>query len=107
ATVMPTLSKVRPRPAFSRLCSRRAASRDGAPRWSSWLVTRSKRAIARSTLSVTSVTGSGPCLDRRERRTAAAAKLRLVHAFCAGDITFRLFDLLAERIDGLLHVAER
>jgi len=54
-TVAATFHKVRPRPAFSRCRSRRAASRLGPSRSSSWRVTRSNRAIARSTLSVTSV----------------------------------------------------
>jgi hypothetical protein len=51
-----TRANVRPKPAFSRCRSRCAASRTGPSRSSKCCVTRSNRAIARSTLSVTSVT---------------------------------------------------
>ena len=45
-------------------------------------------------------------LNRRERR-GRALELGLVHAFGARDIALRLLDFLAERVDRLLHVAER
>ncbi len=56
STAMPTRLNRLARSEFRRSRSRRAASRTGPPRSSSCRVTRSNRAIALSTLSVTSVT---------------------------------------------------
>src|SRR4051794_14356119 len=103
----PTRFTRRPRSVFSRCRSRRAAARTGPSRSSICRVMRSKRAMACSTLSVTSVTSPQSLrLDWGERRDGAFDP-PFLHALGPSDIALRLLDLVRERVDGLLHVGQR